>query len=265
MPEGNIGVKLAISGKGGVGKTTLAAFVINEISRRGMNVLAIDADPDANLALALGMPDYSSVVPIADMKELIEERTGVKMRSIRSMGTFFKMNPNVSDLPEKLSLTNGNIKLMVMGGVKKGGGGCVCPENVMLRSLVSYLVLKRDEAVVMDMEAGIEHLGRGTAGAVNLLIVVVEPGQRSVETALQINKLAQDIGLKKIAVVGNKIRNKSDKDYLRKSLPDFSFLGFIPYHRDFIDADINGRQPFESVENKNVVSEVARIVNSVLA
>lgn len=265
MPEGNIGVKLAISGKGGVGKTTLAAFVINEISRRGMNVLAIDADPDANLALALGMPDYSSVVPIADMKELIEERTGVKMRSIRSMGTFFKMNPNVSDLPEKLSLTNGNIKLMVMGGVKKGGGGCVCPENVMLRSLVSHLVLKRDEAVVMDMEAGIEHLGRGTAGAVNLLLVVVEPGQRSVETALQINKLAQDIGLKKIAVVGNKIRNKSDKDYLRKSLPDFSFLGFIPYHRDFIDADINGKQPFESVENKNVVSEVARIVNSVLA
>ena len=263
MLEGNHGVKLAISGKGGVGKTTLAAFVINEISRRGMNVLAIDADPDTNLALALGMPNYSSIVPIADMKELIEERTGVKMRSIRSMGTFFKMNPNVSDLPERLSLTNGNIKLMVMGGVKKGGGGCVCPENVLLKSLVTHLVLKRDEAVVMDMEAGIEHLGRGTAGAVNLLMIVVEPGQRSVETALQINKLAREIGLKKIAVVGNKIRNKSDKEYLQKSLPDFSFLGFIPYHQDFIEADINGRQPFESV-NKRIVSEVTRIVNSVL-
>jgi CO dehydrogenase maturation factor len=260
--KGNNGVKLAISGKGGVGKTTLAAFVIKEVSRRGMNVLAIDADPDANLALALGMPDYHSIVPIADMKELIEERTGVKMRS---MGTFFKMNPTVSDLPERLSLTDGNIKLMVMGGVKKGGGGCVCPENVLLKSLVSHLVLNRDEAVVMDMEAGIEHLGRGTAGAVNCLIVVVEPGKRSVETALETNRLAGEIGLKNVVIVGNKIRNKSDKEYLKSSLPDFTFLGFIPYHHDFIEADINGRQPFESVKSPKVLTEVARIVNSVLA
>lgn len=258
----NSGVKLAISGKGGVGKTTLAAFVIKEVSQRGMKVLAIDADPDANLALALGMPNYSSIVPIADMKELIEERTGVKMRS---MGAFFKMNPTVSDLPEKLSVTEGNIKLMVMGGVKKGGGGCVCPENVLLKSLISHLVLHRDEAVVMDMEAGIEHLGRGTAGAVNCLIVVVEPGKRSVETALETNRLAQEIGLKKVVIVGNKVRNKSDKEYLKNSLPDFNFLGFIPYHQDFIEADINGGQPFESVKSPKVISEVARIVNSILA
>lgn len=262
MVAENRGVKLAISGKGGVGKTTLAAFVIREIARRGMKVLAIDADPDANLALALGMPHYASVVPIADMKELVEERTGVKMRS---MGTFFKMNPHVSDLPEKLSMTEGNIKLMVMGGVKKGGGGCVCPESILLKSLVNHLVLKRDEAVVMDMEAGIEHLGRGTAGAVNHLIVVVEPGKRSVETALQINRLAQEIGLKNIAVVGNKVRNVSDKEYLKSSLPDFTFLGFIPYHQDFIDADMNGRQPFESVNNEEVLSEITGIVNSILS
>lgn len=260
--KGNNGVKVAISGKGGVGKTTLAAFVIKEVAKRGLKVLAIDADPDANLALALGMPGYSSVIPIADMKELIEERTGVKMRS---MGTFFKMNPTVSDLPEKLSVTEGNVKLMVMGGVKKGGGGCVCPENVLLKSLVSHLILNRDEAVVMDMEAGIEHLGRGTAGSVNCLIVVVEPGKRSVETALQINRLAQEIGIKNIALVGNKIRNKSDREYLKISLPDFSFLGFIPYHQDFIEADINGGQPFESVKSKKVISEIAMIVNSVLS
>lgn len=260
--KGNNGVKVAISGKGGVGKTTLAAFVIKEVAKRGMKVLAIDADPDANLALALGMPGYSSVVPIADMKELVEERTGVKMRS---MGTFFKMNPAVSDLPEKLSVTEGNVKLMVMGGVKKGGGGCVCPENVLLKSLVSHLILNRDEAVVMDMEAGIEHLGRGTAGSVNCLIVVVEPGKRSVETALQINRLAQEIGIKNIALVGNKVRNKSDREYLKISLPDFPFLGFIPYHQDFIEADINGGQPFESVKSPKVISEIARIVNSVLS
>jgi len=257
----NNSVKLAISGKGGVGKTTLAAFIIKEISRRGMKVLAIDADPDANLALALGMPDYSSVVPIADMKELVEERTGVKMRS---MGSFFKMNPTVSDLPERLSITEGNIRLMVMGGIKKGGGGCVCPENILLKSLVSHLVLNRDEAVVLDMEAGIEHLGRGTACAVNCLIVVVEPGKRSVETAHQVNRLAQDIGLKKVAIVGNKVRNKSDNEYLRRSLPNFTFLGFIPYHQDFVEADINGRQPFELVKNQKVILEVTKIVNSVL-
>lgn len=260
--KGNGGVKLAISGKGGVGKTTLASFIVKEISKRGMKVLAIDADPDANLALALGMPDYSSIIPIANMKELIEERTGVKMRS---MGTFFKMNPTVSDLPERLSLTDGNIKLMVMGGVKKGGGGCVCPENVLLKSLVSHLVLNMDEAIVMDMEAGIEHLGRGTAAAVNCLIVVAEPGKRSVETALETNRLAREIGLNKVVVVGNKVRNKSDKEYLENSLHDFTFLGFIPYHQDFIEADIKGLQAFESVKSPKVIAEVTRIVNSVLA
>lgn len=261
MPELKSGVKLAISGKGGVGKTTLAAFVIKEISKRGIKVLAIDADPDANLAAALGMCTHSSLIPISEMKELIEERTGVKMRS---MGTFFKMNPKVSDLPERLSVTDGNIKLIVMGGIKKGGGGCVCPESILLKSLISHLVLKRDEAVIMDMEAGIEHLGRGTAEAVNLLIVVVEPGMRSIETARHIKKLAGEIGLQNIAVVGNKVRNKSHKEFLKNSLQGFPFLGFIPYHLDLVDADVKGKQIFESIKSQQVMSEVTKIVNHVL-
>jgi len=255
------GVRIAVSGKGGVGKTTLAAFIVREIARRGMKVLAIDADPDANLALALGMDGRGNIVPIADMKELIEERTGARMRS---MGGFFKMNPTVDDLPDKLSVADGNVRLMVMGGVKKGGGGCVCPENVLLKSLVAHLVLQRDEAVVLDMEAGIEHLGRGTAGAVDRLIVVVEPGKRSVETALEINRLAGEIGLTKVAVVGNKIRSREDAEYLEANLPDFEFLGFIPYHRDFIEADIAGRQPFEAVRSRKVKAAVNAIVNAIL-
>jgi CO dehydrogenase maturation factor len=184
---------------------------------------------------------------------------------MRSMGSFFKMNPTVSDLPEKLSVADGNVRLMVMGGVKKGGGGCVCPENVLLKSLVAHLVLQRDEAVVLDMEAGIEHLGRGTAGAVDHLVVVVEPGKRSVETALQINKLAKEIGLNKVVIVGNKVRSQEDREYLERSLPGFEFLGFIPYHRDFIEADISGRQAFETVKSRKVAAQIAGIVSSILA
>jgi CO dehydrogenase maturation factor len=235
-------MKIAISGKGGVGKTTLAALIIKNFADRGNKVLAIDADPDANLASALGIEHPEQIVPISQMKELIEERTESK---VGSMGTFFKLNPHVSDLPEKLSVQKDNIRVMVMGGVKRGGGGCVCPESVLLKTLVTHLILARDEVVVLDMEAGIEHLGRGTASAVNKLIVVVEPGKRSIETAHQIKKLAQDLGLKHIALVGNKIRNDSDRDFLVKQLPGFTFLGFLPYNNEIIEADLEGKAPFE--------------------
>jgi CO dehydrogenase maturation factor len=235
-------MKIAISGKGGVGKTTLAAFIIKAFNDQGHKVLAIDADPDANLASALGFEHPETIVPISEMKDLIGERTESKPGSY---GTFFKLNPHVSDLPEKLSLKKGNIRLMVMGGVKKGGGGCICPESVMLKTMITHLILARDEVVVLDMEAGIEHLGRGTASAVDKLIVVVEPGKRSIETAHHIQDLARDIGLKNIALVGNKIRGDQDKEFLQKQLPGFAFLGFLPYDNQIIEADLEGRAPFE--------------------
>jgi CO dehydrogenase maturation factor len=235
-------MKIAISGKGGVGKTTLAAFIIKAFSDQGHKVLAIDADPDANLASALGFEHPETIVPISEMKDLIGERTDSKPGSY---GTFFKLNPHVSDLPDKLSLKKGNIRLMVMGGVKKGGGGCICPESVMLKTMITHLILARDEVVVLDMEAGIEHLGRGTASAVDKLIVVVEPGKRSIETAHHIQGLARDIGLKNIALVGNKIRGDQDKAFLQKQLPGFTFLGFLPYDNQIIEADLEGRAPFE--------------------
>jgi len=237
-------MKIAISGKGGVGKTTLAALLIKYFRDQGNKVLAVDADPDANLALALGVPDPETITPISDMKDLVAERTESQPGK---MGGFFKMNPKVDDIPEKFSqqLDGGNIKLIVMGGVKKGGSGCICPESVLLRTLITHLVLLRGEVVVMDMEAGIEHLGRATAKGVDRLIVVVEPGRRSIETAQHVKQLARDLGLQKVVVVGNKIRSAADREFLEKHLPDLPILGFLPFDERIIQADLQGRPPYE--------------------
>ncbi|MGE0085541.1 MAG: AAA family ATPase [Desulfococcaceae bacterium] len=237
-------MKLAVSGKGGVGKTTFSALLIRTLNAQGKKVLAIDADPDANLAAALGIANADQITPIAEMKDLIFERTEVRPGTI---GGFFKLNPKVDDLPEKLSARLENIKLMRLGGVKKGGSGCICPESTMLRALVMHVVLQRDEVVVMDMEAGIEHLGRGTATAVDKLIVVVEPGRRSIDTAEHIRVLASQIGLTRIAVVGNKIRGPADEEFLRRHLSDFDFLGFMPYDNQLIEADLNNLSPYDTM------------------
>jgi CO dehydrogenase maturation factor len=237
-------MKIAISGKGGVGKTTLAALLIDYFRSQGKKVLAVDADPDANLALALGISDPENITPLSQMKEMIAERTDSKPGS---MGGFFKMNPKVDDIPEKFARQLNGIKLIVMGGVKKGGSGCICPESVLLRTLVTHMVLLRDEVVVMDMEAGIEHLGRATAQGVDRLIIVVEPGRRSIETAMHVKELAKDLGLKKVAVVGSKIRGPADEEFLKQNLPDFPILGFIPFDDKIIEADLQGLPPYEAV------------------
>ena len=235
-------MKLAISGKGGVGKTTFAALLIRTLSRDGRRVLAIDADPDANLAAALGIADAEKITPIADMKDLVFERTGAQPGSI---GGYFSLNPKVDDLPEALSAKLENIKLMRLGGVSKGGAGCICPESSLLKALVRHVVLQRDEVVVMDMEAGIEHLGRATAKAVDKLIVVVEPGRRSIDTAGHIKQLASEIKLNNIAVVGNKIRGPKDEAFLKEHLNGFEFLGFLPFDDALIEADLQGKSPFD--------------------
>lgn len=251
-------MKLAVSGKGGVGKTTFSSLLIRALNSLGKHVLAIDADPDANLAAAVGIKDADKITPIAEMKELIFERTEAKPGSI---GGFFKLNPKVDDLPDTLSAKFENIKLMRLGGVKKGGSGCICPESTLLRALVMHVVLARNEVVVMDMEAGIEHLGRGTARAVDKLLVVVEPGRRSIDTAEHIRGLASEIGLTQIAVIGNKIRGKKDEEFLKTHLKDFEFLGFIPYDNALIEADLNGISPFDADSSaiENVMEMVKKL------
>jgi CO dehydrogenase maturation factor len=251
-------MKLAVTGKGGVGKTTVVAGMAHVLAERRQKVLAIDADPVSNLALALGFPKDQRLTPIAEMRELIEERTEAKSGS---RGGFFKLNPRVDDLPDKYTLENDGIRLMVMGTVQKGGGGCVCPENVMVRTLVTHLLLLRGEVVILDMEAGVEHLGRATAQAVDKLIVVVEPGQRSLEVAQKIRRLAADIGLKNIGVVGNKIRKEADREFLLSHMPDFHFLGFLPYDPRVVEADLGGVPPF--LNNPEFLKEMAKIVDKI--
>ncbi len=205
-----------------------------------------------------GIENAEKIVPISEMKELVFERTGAQPGTI---GGFFKLNPKVDDLPEALSVNFENIKLMRLGGVQKGGSGCICPESTLLRALVMHIVLVRDEVVVMDMEAGIEHLGRATAKAVDKLIVVVEPGRRSIDTAGHIRKLAAEIGLNAIAVVGNKIRGPKDREFLENHLNDFEFLGFLPYDDTLIEADLNGVSPFDvdSPSKEQVKSMISKL------
>jgi len=237
--------KLAITGKGGVGKTTLAALLAYIYVSEGRKVLAIDADPDANLASALGIPKdvADQIAPIAQMGDLIEERTGARPGE---MGGFFSLNPRVDDIPDRFSASHRGIKLLVLGTVQRGGGGCICPESALLKNLVRHLFVGRSEAVILDMEAGLEHLGRGTAMSVDAFIVVVEPGQRSLQTARAVRRLAADIGIHKVFVVGNKVRSKQDEEFILANLPGDEILGFLPFTEKAITADQKGIAVFDA-------------------
>jgi CO dehydrogenase maturation factor len=236
-------MKLAVGGKGGVGKTTIAASLAKTFADRGCQVLAIDADPNATLASAFGLMDTGNIQPIVQMEDLIAERTGVRPGQ---SGGMFTLNPRVDDIPERFCLqVEPNIRMMVMGGFKVGGGGCYCPENAMLKALVTHLLVAREEVVILDMEAGIEHLGRGTAQAVDRLFVVVEPGRRSIDTAHTVRKLAADIGLTRVAVLANKIRGPRDEAFLKEKMSGFEILAYIPYAEQVIEADINIQPPYQ--------------------
>ncbi len=237
--------KLAITGKGGVGKTTLSALLAYTYANDGNTVLAIDADPDANLASALGLPTNlaQQITPIAQMDELIYERTGARPGEY---GGFFSLNPKVDDIPERFSAIHRGIRLLVLGTIGRGGGGCICPESALLKNLVRHLIVGRSEVVILDMEAGLEHLGRGTASAVDAFIVVVEPGRRSLQTAGAVRRLAADLGIQKVYVVGNKIRNEHDQAFILQHLPGDEVLGFVPFSEKAIAADMQGQAIFDA-------------------
>jgi len=253
-------MKIAISGKGGVGKTLLASLLARTFSESDYSVIAIDADPDANLAATLGFPDVDKITPISEMKELIAERTETKPGQI---GPYFKINPRVDDIPEKYSIKHDDIRLLVMGQVKKGGSGCYCPENALLAALLAHLLITRQEVVILDMAAGIEHLGRGTAKAVDRLIVVVEPSRGSIETAYRIDKLAKDIGLKNVAIVGNKINNQSEREFITSRLNGFDILGFIPYDQAMVQAEISNLPLLEA--SQDITSAVKDIYRKLVS
>jgi CO dehydrogenase maturation factor len=250
-------MKIAISGKGGVGKTTLAGVMARILADQGRKVLAIDADPDSNLASAVGLPRdlLARLNPIASQTEMIEERTGAKKGSFGSM---FKINPKVDDLPDEMGVLFQGVKVILLGSIPQGGGGCFCPENVILRNLIRHLIVQREEVVIIDMEAGLEHLGRGSTAQVDALIIVVEPGQRSINTARQIKKLGEDLNLKKMVVVGNKVQSDEDRRLIEENLPEFSILGHMSFNPKIIQADREGKSPYDLDET--VRKEVREIL-----
>jgi CO dehydrogenase maturation factor len=240
-----MGLKIAIGGKGGVGKTTVAALLARALAVDPANkVIAIDADPVTNLAAALGIEGGEPITPIAELRELIAERTGAEPGT---MGGFFTLNPKVDDIPDRFSRERDGIKLLVMGTVKSGGSGCICPESTILKALMTHLVLFRDDVVIMDMEAGVEHLGRATSASVDALVIVVNPGARSRAAAETIRRLGHDIGIKRILVLGNRVRDAEDEALIREALPDYQIIGFLPESDEIVQADRRGRRPFEEI------------------
>ena len=251
-------MKIAVTGKGGVGKSTISAILARALKDAHRRVLLIDADPDMNSASILGVPGAGDITPIIELEELIAERTGTE---VGKSAPFFKLNPKVDDIPEKYWRDHEGIRLLVMGTVHRGGGGCACPENAFLKSLLSHLILNRDEWVILDMEAGIEHLGRGTAFGVDAMLVVVEPSQTSIETAHRIKQLSEDIGIRNLKIVANKLRGQEDREYLEDSLKGLEILGFIDYADEF--RKINIKQATALSINGRAVEQISRLLDNI--
>ena len=239
-------MKLAITGKGGVGKTTLTALLAQVYADQGRDVLAVDADPSPCLAGALGFPAdlREKLHPIAEMDDLIYERTGAKKGQV---GGFFTINPRVDDIPERFSVTHRGVRLLESGSVELGGSGCICPEAAILKTLFTHLLFRNDEVLLLDMYAGVEHLGRATVDFVDAMIVVVEPTRRSLGTAAQIKKLANDIGLQNLYLVGNKVRNDDEQKFLEVETPGLPVLGFLPADLKVQEADRLGIPVYDHV------------------
>jgi len=242
-------MKYAISGKGGTGKTTVAALLAHAFTRDGNKVLAVDADPDANLAAALGISaqQAAAITPISKQRQLIQERTGAIPGKF---GQLFKINPTVADIPEKFCSEIRGIKILVLGAIQQGGKGCACPENVILQNLLSEIILNRHEIVIVDMEAGIEHLGRATARSIDKMLVIIEPGSRSIATARIIKKMASEIGIRSFGFIANKVRNIEQQKWITRQFPSEEILGVISYNKIIQDSDINQKPLIETWDNK---------------
>ena len=232
-------MKIAVSGKGGVGKTTVAANLIYLFAKNGFYVFAVDADPDARLGLTLGIEQerLASLTPLVDMKEVIEEKSGGK-------GAFYNLDPDVEDVIDNYSLQQGRIKFLIMGGIKQGGSACYCRENSFLNAILNSLLLDKQEVVVLDMSAGIEHLTRGTARGVDFMLVVTEPTRTSIKTAGLVKRLSAELGIKNVKILGNKVRKEEEIKYLQDNFSPGEIIGVLPFEekvweRSMVDSPNN--------------------------
>ena len=248
-------MKIAISGKGGTGKTTLAALLSTELKRRDYSVTVIDADPNPTLAAALGFPPGPQM-PLLEMSDEIEERIG-------SPGGMIRLNPRVDDLVSRVGVTHDGIHMIVAGGITHGGAGCACPQAVLLRRTLEHIVTETDEAVVIDLEAGLEHLGRRSAHEVDAMLVVVDPTRAGVETARRIRRLAGEIGVERVLAVGNRVREPADIGYLTDQLEGLELIGAIPFSDDVVAAERAGR-PVTNLTGA-VPEAVARLTDALVA
>jgi CO dehydrogenase maturation factor len=258
-------LKFAVAGKGGVGKTFVSATLARLLARDGYNVLAVDADSNINLAssLGIGREVAEKIVPLADNDALIQEKTGVAPG--RSFGSMFRMAPTVDDIVDKFGVVGPDgVKLLVMGTVKAGDSGCMCPANALLRVLVQHLLIQRRDVVVMDMEAGLEHLGRGTARRVDAMLVVVEPRMKSVNTINRIMDLAREIEVREVLAIGNKIAGERERLFVEERMRDAGIpvVSYIPYDPAVAEADMLGVAPLDRDGNSPAVKAVAALKES---
>lgn len=236
-------MKIAVAGKGGVGKTFVAATLSRLLARDGYKILAVDADPNLNLAYSLGVDHETAdkILPLSDNEELVNEKTGIAPD--QALGNMFNMNPRVNDIVDRFGVNApDNVKLLVMGTVKGGGMGCMCGANALLRVLLQHILIQRGDVLVMDMAAGLEHLGRGTARRMDAMLVVLEPRMKSVDTVKRIMRLASEIEVKEVMAVGNKIMKEKDKEFLERKMKELGvpIVAYIPYDESVADADQEG-------------------------
>jgi len=253
-------MKIAVSGKGGVGKTLIAAGLARGFAERGLKTIAIDADSSPNLALTLGLSteEARKIVPISENKELVESKTDTGYSGV------YRLSFTVDDIVREYSVkTPLNVNLIVMGTVKSMESGCMCAPNAVIRALLRHLIVERNEAIVLDLEAGVEHIGRGTAKHVDSLLIIADSNLKSLETAKHIHDLAANAGMKQLYLIGNRVMNTTQKtaiqNYAKKN--KLTLLTTIPFDPKITEADMNGKTPLTNKKIK-AVQAIDNLCNS---